>query len=107
DVSGCIGHNGTATSTTILSSPGPSKPVADKHMQEVGEVLEYDSSTITSLIEDFPETTVYQHILEEISPLPSSSNKYRKKKNISSSDKIITDYTSNIQRRRKWKQKWK
>ncbi|GBN20852.1 hypothetical protein AVEN_260576-1 [Araneus ventricosus] len=50
DVSGCIGHNGAATSTTILSLPGPLKPIADEQMEEVGAVLENDSSTTTSLI---------------------------------------------------------
>ncbi|GBN54079.1 hypothetical protein AVEN_72646-1, partial [Araneus ventricosus] len=55
DVSGCIGHNGVL-------------------------VLENDSSTTTSLIKDFPKTTASQDILEEISPLPSSSKKDRKRK---------------------------
>ncbi|GBO03201.1 hypothetical protein AVEN_218375-1 [Araneus ventricosus] len=94
DTSGCIRHNGA---TTVLSFPGPSKPVADEQM-EVRAVLENDSSTTTFLIEDFPQTTASQDILEEISPLPSSSNKDRKAK-ISSSKKIKTDYISNIQRR--------
>ncbi|GBN94314.1 hypothetical protein AVEN_178248-1, partial [Araneus ventricosus] len=37
--------------------PGPSKPLADEQMEEVRAVLENDSSTTTSLIEDFPKTT--------------------------------------------------
>ncbi|GBM01227.1 hypothetical protein AVEN_253623-1 [Araneus ventricosus] len=100
DVAGCIRHNGAATSTTILSLTGPSKPVADEQMEEVRAVFENDRSAITTLIEDFPKTTASQDILEEISPLHSSSNKDKKKKEkISSSEKIKTDYTSNIQRR--------
>ncbi|GBL82577.1 hypothetical protein AVEN_263666-1 [Araneus ventricosus] len=99
DVSGCIGYNGAATSTTILSLPGHSKPVADQQMEEFRAVLENDSRTTTSLIEDFPQTTASENILEEISALPSSSNKERKREKISSSKKIKTDYTLNIQRR--------
>ncbi|GBN95701.1 hypothetical protein AVEN_52147-1 [Araneus ventricosus] len=57
DVSGCIGLNGAVTSTTILSLPGPLKLVADEQMEEVRAVFENDSSTTTSLIEDFPQTT--------------------------------------------------
>ncbi|GBM23731.1 hypothetical protein AVEN_257639-1 [Araneus ventricosus] len=49
-------------------------------MKKVRVVLENDSSTTTSLIEDFTKTTASQVILEEISPLPSSSNKDRKRK---------------------------
>ncbi|GBM58410.1 hypothetical protein AVEN_63772-1 [Araneus ventricosus] len=78
----CIGHNGAATSTTILSFPGPLKLVADEQMEEVRVVLENDNSTATSLIEDFSKTTTSQDILEEISPLPSSSNKDRKRKKL-------------------------
>ncbi|GBM49775.1 hypothetical protein AVEN_60505-1 [Araneus ventricosus] len=63
DVTRCIGHNGAATSTTILSLPSPSKPVAGEQMEEVGAVLKNDSSTTTSLIEDFPKTTASQDIL--------------------------------------------
>ncbi|GBL82627.1 hypothetical protein AVEN_263703-1 [Araneus ventricosus] len=79
DVLGCIGHNGAATFTTILSLPGHSKPVADQQMEEFRAVLENDSRTTTSLIEDFPQTTASENILEEISALPSSSNKDRKR----------------------------
>ncbi|GBM28224.1 hypothetical protein AVEN_181298-1 [Araneus ventricosus] len=60
DVSGCIGHNGAATSITILSLPGPSKPIADEQIEEVRAVLENDSRTTSSLIEDFPKTTASQ-----------------------------------------------
>ncbi|GBL90917.1 hypothetical protein AVEN_28016-1 [Araneus ventricosus] len=49
-------------------------------MEEVRLVLENDSSTATSLIEDFPQTTASQDILENISPLLSCSNKDRKTK---------------------------
>ncbi|GBL83177.1 hypothetical protein AVEN_165382-1 [Araneus ventricosus] len=91
EVSGCIGHNGVATSTT--------KPVADEQREEVRAVLENDSCTTASLIEDLSKTIASQDILEEISPLPSSSNKDRKRGKISSSKKINTDYTSNIQRK--------
>ncbi|GBL85425.1 hypothetical protein AVEN_34613-1 [Araneus ventricosus] len=80
NVSGCIGHNGAATSNTILSLPSPSKPVANEQMEEAGAVLENDSSTPTYLIEYFPKTTASQDILEEISPLPRSSIKDRKRK---------------------------
>ncbi|GBN20170.1 hypothetical protein AVEN_137826-1 [Araneus ventricosus] len=80
DVSGCIGHNDAATSTTILSLPGPSKPVADEQMEEVPAVVDNYSSTTTSLREDFSKTSASQDILEEISPLPSSSNIDRKRK---------------------------
>ncbi|GBL77107.1 hypothetical protein AVEN_12749-1 [Araneus ventricosus] len=59
DVSGFIGHNGATTSTTILSLPGPSKPVADEQMEEVRAVLENDSSTSTSFIEEFPKTIAF------------------------------------------------
>ncbi|GBL74359.1 hypothetical protein AVEN_235335-1 [Araneus ventricosus] len=76
DVSGSIGHNGAATSFIIFSLPGPSKPVAGEQMEEVRAVLENDSSTTTSLIEDFSKTTASQVILKEISPLPSSSNTF-------------------------------
>ncbi|GBM07826.1 hypothetical protein AVEN_33106-1 [Araneus ventricosus] len=78
DVSGCIGHNGAATSTTILNLPGFSRPVADE--EKVRAVFENDSSTTTSLSEGFPEKTASHDILEEKSPLPSSSNKDRKRK---------------------------
>ncbi|GBL96125.1 hypothetical protein AVEN_104352-1 [Araneus ventricosus] len=81
DVSGCIGHNGAATSTSILSLPGPLKPVADEQMEKVQAVWENDSTTTTCLIEDFPKTIASEDILEEISPLPSSFNKDRKGKN--------------------------
>ncbi|GBO01936.1 hypothetical protein AVEN_245846-1 [Araneus ventricosus] len=65
-------------------------------MEEVGADLENDSSTATSLIEDFLKTTVSQDILEEISPLPSSSNKDRKsKKSVQvKRSKLITPRTS-------------
>ncbi|GBL95740.1 hypothetical protein AVEN_683-1 [Araneus ventricosus] len=99
DISGFIEHNGAATSTIILSLPGPSKPVADEQMEVVRAILENDSSTITSLIQDFPKTTASQDILKETSPLPSSSNKDRKKKKSVQVKKIKTDYTSNFQRR--------
>ncbi|GBM72523.1 hypothetical protein AVEN_45594-1 [Araneus ventricosus] len=50
-------------------------------MEEVRKVWENDSSTTTtSLIESFPKTTASQDILKEFSPLPSSSNKDRKRK---------------------------
>ncbi|GBM27418.1 hypothetical protein AVEN_202174-1 [Araneus ventricosus] len=49
-------------------------------MEEVRAVFENDSSAITSFIEDFPKTTASQDILEEISPLHSSSNKDKKRK---------------------------
>ncbi|GBM06899.1 hypothetical protein AVEN_147839-1 [Araneus ventricosus] len=96
DVSGCIGHNGAATSATILTLPGPARPVADEQMKEVPVVLENDNSTTTSLIEDFPKTTTSQDILEEISTLPSSSNKDRKRKNSVQvkRSKLITPRTS-------------
>ncbi|GBM49781.1 hypothetical protein AVEN_60511-1 [Araneus ventricosus] len=55
NVTGCIGHSGAATSTTILSFPGPSKPVADEQMEEVGAVLENDSSTTTLLLSIYPK----------------------------------------------------
>ncbi|GBN52217.1 hypothetical protein AVEN_88410-1 [Araneus ventricosus] len=80
DISGCFGHNGADTSTTILSLPSPSNPVADEQMDKVRAVLENYSSTTTSLIEYFSKTAASQDILEEISPLPSSSNKERKRK---------------------------
>ncbi|GBN66694.1 hypothetical protein AVEN_211612-1, partial [Araneus ventricosus] len=80
DVSGCIGHNGAGTFTTILSSNCPSKPVAEEKMEEVRAVLGNDSSTTTSLIEKFPKTTASQDFLEEISRLFSSSNKDKKGK---------------------------
>ncbi|GBM23267.1 hypothetical protein AVEN_26003-1 [Araneus ventricosus] len=51
-------------------------------MEEVLAVLENYSSTTTPLIEDFPKTTASQDILEEISPLPSSSNTERKRKKL-------------------------
>ncbi|GBL84066.1 hypothetical protein AVEN_100916-1 [Araneus ventricosus] len=94
-----LSFHGAVTSTTILSLPGPSKPVADEQMEEVRAVLENDSSATTSLIEDFPKATASRDILEEISPLLSSSNKDRKREKISSSKKIKTEYTSNFQRR--------
>ncbi|GBM02964.1 hypothetical protein AVEN_269874-1 [Araneus ventricosus] len=50
-------------------------------------------------IEYFPKTTASQDILEEISPLPSSSNKDRKRKKPVQVKKIKIDYTSNVQRR--------
>ncbi|GBM59284.1 hypothetical protein AVEN_177262-1 [Araneus ventricosus] len=62
-------------STTILSFPGLSKPVADRQLEEVLAVLENDTNTTTSLIENFPKAKAFQDILEEISPLPISSNK--------------------------------
>ncbi|GBN45988.1 hypothetical protein AVEN_128680-1 [Araneus ventricosus] len=69
-----IEDNGAATSTSVLSLPGPSKPVADEHIEEVRADLKNNSSKITTLIEDSAKTTALQDILEEISPLPSSSN---------------------------------
>ncbi|GBN53159.1 hypothetical protein AVEN_133824-1 [Araneus ventricosus] len=61
-----------------------------------GPVLENDSSTTTSLIEDFPKTTASQNILEEISPLPINSNKNRKReKSVQvQRSKLITSRTS-------------
>ncbi|GBM59818.1 hypothetical protein AVEN_10025-1 [Araneus ventricosus] len=81
DVSCCIGNNGAGTSATIFNLPGPSKPVADEQMEEVRAVLENDSSTTTSLIEDFSKTTASQDILKEISPFPAVSIKIEKGKN--------------------------
>ncbi|GBM71913.1 hypothetical protein AVEN_28690-1 [Araneus ventricosus] len=49
-------------------------------MEEVRAVFENDSSTTTSPIEDFPNTTASKDILEVISPLTSSSNKDSKRK---------------------------
>ncbi|GBM01613.1 hypothetical protein AVEN_60026-1 [Araneus ventricosus] len=48
-------------------------------MDVVGEVLENDMST--ALIENFPKITDSEDLLEKTSPLPSSSNKDRKRKN--------------------------
>ncbi|GBO03853.1 hypothetical protein AVEN_46343-1, partial [Araneus ventricosus] len=56
-------------------------PVADEKMEEVIAVLGNDSSTTTSLIEEFPKTTSSQDILEDISQLPGCSNKDKKGKN--------------------------
>ncbi|GBN45445.1 hypothetical protein AVEN_123488-1 [Araneus ventricosus] len=96
DISGCIGHNGADTSTPILSLPGPSKPVAEEQMDKVRAVLENDSSTTTSLIEYFSKTAASQDILEEISPLPSSSDKERERKKSAQvkRPKLITHRTS-------------
>ncbi|GBM62357.1 hypothetical protein AVEN_166850-1 [Araneus ventricosus] len=69
DVSVCIGHNGAGTSTTILRLSGPSKEVTNEQMEEVRAVLKNDSSTTTSLIEDFPKNCISKDISEEISPL--------------------------------------
>ncbi|GBM34847.1 hypothetical protein AVEN_208048-1 [Araneus ventricosus] len=65
-------------------------------MEEARAVLENDGSTNTSRMEDFPKTTASQDILEEISPLPSSSNKDRKRKESVQvkRSKLITPRTS-------------
>ncbi|GBM40478.1 hypothetical protein AVEN_28636-1 [Araneus ventricosus] len=65
-------------------------------MEEVQAVLEDDSSTTTSLIEDFPKTAASQDILGEISPRSSSSNKERKRKKSVQvrRSKLITPRTS-------------
>ncbi|GBO01900.1 hypothetical protein AVEN_95759-1 [Araneus ventricosus] len=65
-------------------------------MEEIRAALENDSSTTVSLIEDFPKTTASQDILEEISPLASSSNKERKRKKSVrvKRSKLITPRTS-------------
>ncbi|GBM58437.1 hypothetical protein AVEN_184718-1, partial [Araneus ventricosus] len=63
DVTGRTGHNGAATSTTILSLPGPSKTAAGEQMDGVRAVLENESSTTICLIGDFPKTTTSQDIL--------------------------------------------
>ncbi|GBL95390.1 hypothetical protein AVEN_154795-1 [Araneus ventricosus] len=69
-----IEDNGAATSTSVLSLDGPSKPVAGEQIEEVRADLKNNSSKITTLIEDSAKTTASQDILEEISPLPSNSN---------------------------------
>ncbi|GBM94710.1 hypothetical protein AVEN_16720-1 [Araneus ventricosus] len=97
DVSGCIGHNVAVTSTTILNLSGPLTPVAnEQQMEEVSAVLENDSSTTTSPIEDFPNITASKDILEVISPLNRRSNKDRKRKKSVQvkRSKLITPRTS-------------
>ncbi|GBL54243.1 hypothetical protein AVEN_83362-1 [Araneus ventricosus] len=64
----------------IFELPGLSKSVADRQLEEVLAVLDNDTSTTTSLTEDFPRTKSFQDILEEISPLPISSNKDTKRR---------------------------
>ncbi|GBN17812.1 hypothetical protein AVEN_177471-1 [Araneus ventricosus] len=66
DVSGCIGNNGAATFTTILSLPDLLKPVADEHMEEGRAVSENDSSATTSLIEDFPNFCISRNFIGDI-----------------------------------------
>ncbi|GBN91885.1 hypothetical protein AVEN_77147-1 [Araneus ventricosus] len=82
--------------STILCLPGPSKPVADEQMEKVRAILENHSITASSLIENFPKTTASQDILEEMAPLPSSSNKERKRtKSVQVKiSKLITSRTS-------------
>ncbi|GBN44883.1 hypothetical protein AVEN_195197-1 [Araneus ventricosus] len=56
----CVEHYGAATSTTISSFPGPSKPGADEQMEEVRVVLENGSSTLWCWV--VSDTTVLPHL---------------------------------------------